>query len=676
MAPRSVLRAFLAVLLTACGMTFLVLVPGPRIGLGGWSADSLFWLRDGFYGPRHATATSPVAVVLIDQTTYNTYNMPKDFWSPYYGAVIGALDQAGVRAVGFDVILPYSISQQIPSYDKPFWAALRQAGSAGRLVLAEGQLGDETAEPAPEQRMLVGAGNIRSVTIQEDPDGVVRRAPLTIQTTSQPPMQETGFAAELARRAGWASHGGSLLLNFDGGHPFETYSLADLAACAKQGNTDFFTQHFKGRVVLIGTGLQFEDRLLTSSRLINPPETMTGARCILPAPPPGDSVRDTIPGVFVHATAIDNLLREEALVSLPTAGRVFLVLVAAALGAILGLRAGFLWGGAAHVTLLAGVTAGATVLFQHDIETPLLETLIAIIGSYFLLLGYRLVVTEYGRRHIRQMFGYYLAPSVVERLEALGELPERGGERRQMTFFFSDIAGFTTLTEAADPMLLATTLNAYFDGVCAAIEAEGGIVIEFLGDGVQAMFGAPGEQPDHAARAVAAARAVRGFTETFRTHGVPKDLGFGHTRLGVHTGDALVGNIGASQRLKYAALGDVVNATSRLEGLNKYFGTRICISEETAIASMDPDLRRIGDFLVKGKVRPVRVYELLPSQEGALEWVRQYSTAYDLMSAGDARATALFDRLAAERPQVEVIKFYLHRAHAEEFSTTIVMTDK
>jgi predicted aspartyl protease len=91
---------------------------------------------------------------------------------------------------------------------------------------------------------------------------------------------------------------------------------------------------------------------------------------------------------------------------------------------------------------------------------------------------------------------------------------------------------------------------------------------------------------------------------------------------------------------------------------------------------MDPDLRRIGDFLVKGKVRPVRVYELLPSQEGALEWVRQYRAAYELMSAGDARATALFDRLAAERPQDEVIKFYLHRAHAGEFSTTIVMTDK
>jgi adenylate cyclase len=676
MRPRTRLRDLLAVLLAIVVVTIAVLVPGSRIGLSGWSSDSLFWLRNFAFGPRRPASDSHVVIVLIDQTTYDTYNMPKDFWSPYYGAVIAALDQAGARAIGFDVILPYSISRQIPGYDKVLWSALRQAGSAGKLVLAQGQSGDETAEPAPEQRMLVGAGNIRSVTLQEDADGVVRRQPLTFRTATQPPRQEPGFAAELARRAGWTPHEGTLLLDFDGGHPFETYSLADLAACAKDNHTDFFSQHFKNRVVLIGTGLQFEDRLLTSSRLINPPEALTGARCELPAPPPARYARDTMPGVFVHATAIDNLLRNEGLRSLPLPGRIVLMLAVAGLGAILGLRAGFLKGGIAQIGVLTGLTVAATVLFQHEIETPLLEALLAVILSYFLLLGYRLVITEHGRRHIRQMFGYYLAPSVVERLEALGELPERGGERRQMTFFFSDIASFTTLTEAADPMLLAPTLNAYFDGVCAAIEAQGGIVIEFLGDGVQAMFGAPAEQPDHAARAVAAARAVQIFSEEFRHQGVAKEMKFGHTRLGVHTGDALVGNIGASQRLKYAALGDVVNATSRLEGLNKYFGTRICISEETAQASGDPDVRRIGDFLVKGKSRPVRVYELLAQGTGMQDWVVRYRTAYELLAQGDIGAAVLFERLAVERPNDQIISFYLQRARSGELDTTIQMTDK
>jgi adenylate cyclase len=678
MRTRLRLRDFLALLLTIAIVSLGLLATGPEGGIAGLSTDTLFWLRNEAFGPRRQAAASPVAVVLIDEATYAAFkDKPKDFWSPYFGAVIGALSAADAKVIGFDIILPISIGPLLKGYDKDFWAALQKAGPAGKLVMIRGQSGSTSVGPSREQLVFLGPGNVRSDAVQEDADSVVRRQPLTLPTVTPPPASEPGFAAELASRAGWKLRDGTLLLNFDGGHAFETWSLADLFACAKVEGGDFFAQHFRDRVVLIGTGLQFEDRLLTSSRFINPPEILTGARCTpATSPEPVNFARDSIPGVFIHATAVDNLLRGEGLISLPPPGRVATVVAGAALGAALGLTAGFLVGGICMIAIMAGLTGGATMLFHGNIETPLLETMLAVGISYFLMLGFRLVITERGRRRIRQMFGLYLAPSVIAQLEAMEQLPERGGERRRMTFFFSDISGFTTLTEAEDLMELAPTLNSYFDGVCAAVEAAGGIVIEFLGDGVQAMFGAPADQPDHAARAIAAARSVSVFTEQFRSEGTAREMGFGHTRLGVHTGDALVGNIGASQRLKYAALGDVVNATSRLEGLNKYFGTRICISEETAEASGDPDLRWIGDFLVKGKSQPIRVFELLAPGSGSRPWLARYRQAHQMLSTGDIAVEEVLTRLAAERPEDEVVRYWLTRARSGELGTVIQMQDK
>jgi len=676
---KSLIRDSLAAALVIGATGAALLAPGPQGSIAGLSTDLSFWLRNAAFGPRRPAGASPVALVLIDEATYATYkNQPKDFWAPYFGQLIFGLDQAGARVIGFDILLPETIDQWIPGHDKPFLQALQHAGKTSRLVLIKGQAGDTVVLPALEQQIFAGGpANIRSDNLPQDNDGVIRRAILAFPTDTDPPAFETSFAAELARRAGWQPRGGTLMLNFDGGQPFQTYSLAELVACVQDGHTDFMAKHFKGRIVIIGTGLQFEDRHLTSRRYINPPEQLTGAHCEPGMIPPARTVaRDDLPGIFIQATAVDNLLRNEGLQILPPFARGLAVLLAACVGAVLSLRVGFIKGGIALCLTLVAIVGAATIAFQNARAAPLVEMLLAATVSYFLLLGYRLVTVERGRRRIRSMFGLYLAPSVIARLEALENLPERGSERRRMTFFFSDISGFTTLTEAADPALLSSILNSYFDGVCAAVEAQGGIVIEFLGDGVQAMFGAPADQPDHAARAIAAARAVDRFSEAFRASGAPKALGFGNTRLGIHTGDALVGNIGASRRLKYAALGDVVNTTSRLEGLNKYFETRICISEETATASADPDTRPIGDFILKGKMNSLRVYELLPAGSSMQAWLKQYREAYELLSQGNPASLEALGRLKEFAPQDYFVEFYLSRAREGKFNTIIKMEDK
>jgi adenylate cyclase len=669
---RHAAAAAVAVMLSSGAM----LAPWLGGGLAGVSLDSLFLLRDTAFGPRHAADDAKVALVLIDEATYDTppfAGLPKDLWTPQFGRVIAALDQAGAAAIGFDILLPTSLAPYQDDHDLAFQTALHAAAADHRLVLAKLRSATKMQLPSPIQMRIVSPANVRATNVWRDEDDIVRRVPTSLRLAGPAGGSQTTFVEELAQRAGAPKRADDLMLNFDGGMPFPTYAFSDVFACA---DTAFLARQFAGKVVLIGTGLDVEDRLLTSRRFINPPERLSGPRCTPGGAALVTAERATVPGVFVNATAVDNLLRGEGLREVaPVTGASFVVL-AAGLAALLALGAGLAIGLAGLVAVVGGTTAIATLLFEHAVVTPWLQAAGAAALSFALLVGYRFLVADRDKRRIRQMFSLYLAPSVIERMVAADRLPSMSGERREMTFFFSDIGGFTTLTESADPAVLASVLNGYFDGVCKAIMRHGGMVIEFLGDGVQAMFGAPDVQPDHAARALAAAREVRRFTEQYRGAGVPAELGLGGTRIGVHTGEATVGNIGAPQRLKYAALGDVVNSTSRLEGLNKFFATGVCISEETRAAAGDADTRPLGAFLLKGKTKLVLVHELLEAGDAAADYMGAYREAYALLAAGSPAAIDALERLHAERPDDGCVVFHLGRARDGVVSATIEMSEK
>ena len=157
------------------------------------------------------------------------------------------------------------------------------------------------------------------------------------------------------------------------------------------------------------------------------------------------------------------------------------------------------------------------------------------------------------RALLRRSFEHYLPPAVIAQMIDSGTLPKLGGERREISVLFTDVAAFTTFSESVEPEFLASMCNEYFEGVCAAIFAEGGMVNEFIGDAVLAFFGAPLDQPDHADRAVSAALGVDAFGRRFSAEQEARGIHFGHTRIGVHTGIAMVGNVGTRSRLKYSA---------------------------------------------------------------------------------------------------------------------------
>jgi len=277
---------------------------------------------------------------------------------------------------------------------------------------------------------------------------------------------------------------------------------------------------------------------------------------------------------------------------------------------------------------------------------------------------------------LRKSFEQYLPPAVITEMLASETLPKLGGERREFSELFTDIANFTTLSEAMEPEFLATICNHYFEGVCAAIFEQGGMVNEFIGDAVLAFFGAPHEQTDHADRAVSAALAIDEFAHRFSAEQRAQGIDFGHTRIGVHTGTAMVGNIGTRRRLKYGALGDMLNTGSRLDALNKTIGTRVCVSGEIVRKAQRHIFRPIGTFVVKGRHGATEVFEPMDARLLDADWVNRYQVAFRALEAGRPEARELFETLFLERPHDPCVAFHHRRLAAGETSTLILMTEK
>jgi adenylate cyclase len=319
-----------------------------------------------------------------------------------------------------------------------------------------------------------------------------------------------------------------------------------------------------------------------------------------------------MPGIQVHAAVADDILSGRFMRPAPrmvTVGSV----VAAAL--LVGIVATFLpawWATGSAAVLVALFAWAATMLFANsywvNVTQPVLASSIALFGG----VGYQYFVEGRERRKLKRLFGQYVSKDVYEQLVANPALARLGGQRREMTVLFSDIRGFTTLSERGQPEDVVHMLNEYFTRMVDLVFAHKGTIDKFVGDMVMALFNAPVDDPLHADHAVQTALAMIDALDELNSkwtaEGKPRlDIG-----VGINTGPMIAGNIGSDAIMSYTVIGDAVNLGSRLESLNKQYGTRIIISEATRQRlSGSYIFRPLGDVVVKGKTQPVPIFEVV-----------------------------------------------------------------
>jgi adenylate cyclase len=552
--------------------------------------------------------------------------------------------------------------------------------------LAEGQDGTHPEIPPPAP--LVGTDNAALADIAADPGDVVRRGLLYADDGAQS-YTGLGMALALKYLAGdriapeaaanddlrlgktvippldaasgpyirFDSRGYQTLLDFHGGaEPFPRKSIAETMDGDMSGLT-------RDRVVIIGDALESVKDFFASPFNVwfNPHRVF---------------------GMEIHAHLVDQLIRlalgkSQILAGLPRRDEDLWIWVWAVAGAALGLAIRSTL--AAAAASFAGVAAIGGIVyaaFGQNLLLPALPAAMAWLGTAAFTNQLLHAASNRARQRLRRSFEHFLPPAVIAEMVRSEELPKLGGERREISVLFTDVASFTTFSEGVDPERLASILNDYLEGVCAAIFANGGLVNAFLGDGVLAFFGAPQAQPDHADRAVAAAFAIDQFAQSFSAEQRARGLNFLHTRIGIHTGFAFVGNVGSHERLQYTALGDILNTGSRLEGLNKAIGTRICVSGDIARKVSRHRCRPVGAFIVKGRHGATEVHEPINPDRYSPEWVERYEAIYHALEADDPGAAALLAALHGDDGDDPCVTFHIRRLAAGETGVLTEMHEK
>lgn len=632
--------------------------------LRGLSIDVSSYVATVFNIETSGHVNSQVVILGIDEDTYQTEPFratPRVMWTPQIAEVINGLTDVGASLIGFDVVFPTSVRQFIPNYERDFLKTLRKTAREGRLVLGKVQHQAKPIAPEAAQSFAVGHSvNVKTLNLEDDRDSVIRRVPRYFLESSQngESVETRSFSHEIAHRfQQLQSHSserkqlsknqkGSVLLNFDlRSDAIPTYSFGDVYQCFKDGQQERLQEYFSGKIILVGTILDVEDRKLTSKRFaqrrLGEPVALRCVESIAEPDQPYLNTRETIPGVFVHATAINNLIFDNELRSIDKHWELFLSAALVILIAVLVFKLP-LGGVVPFLIFVSAVYLGIGVYgLTRSVAIPVLTSVVASWFAFVFSLVFRYFVLDAKRRTISRAFSMYLSKYEVERLMQQEELPKLGGETKTVSIFFSDIEGFASISEKLKPEQLVSVLNRYLTLMTEAIEKHGGVVDKYVGDAVIAFFGAPVSHGDDASRSVDAAvsciNAVK-YDDQLKALLPGIEL---RTRIGLNTGVALVGNIGSTSRLNYTIMGDQVNLAARLESANKLFGTTILIAE-SSVSDTDQTsrLRKVARLRVKGRREPVLVYTINDSLNR--QQLSDFERGFDLLARNRRVAEEIF----------------------------------
>ncbi|HOX26120.1 MAG TPA: adenylate/guanylate cyclase domain-containing protein [Candidatus Krumholzibacteria bacterium] len=605
-------------------------------------AENLTWDWRVRRAAEPSAAASRIKLILLDQASLD-WGRETGGWSwPWprevYSAVLDFCRRGGARTVSFDLVFTEPSVYGVWD-DEALGAAL--AARSDAIVACHVATDGTITWPVPEVR--TGSARLGNVSGQPDPDGVFRRVRPAVAARDTV-IEGLGLAAY--RLAGGAAvPDSSVILRFA---PAGTYAVYSAAAV-----------------------IQSELRLRDGENPVLDPEVLRDAHVFFAGSAPGlldqrpTPLSRISPGVVVHATVLDNLLAGRFIAPAPRAIVLVATLLAGAVAGWLAVRVNRAWIAALLFVIGLPLPLGAgLLLYGSAVWWPVMPGTLAVAGGLVGGLGANWATEGRQRRFLKQAFRHYLSPAVVDRLVQDPGRLRLGGERRELTIYFSDLAGFTGLGERLDPEALTALLNDYLTAMTDIVLAEGGTLDKYEGDAIIAFWNAPLDVPDHAVRACRAAILCQ---RELAEHRAELRERCGHDlsmRVGLHTGPVVVGNLGSKQRFDYSILGDAANLASRLEGVNKVFGTGILASETTVRAAGAAILaRELGRVKVVGRREPVTVYELggLAGEVEPAHW-RTYHEALDLCRAGkgevahrllagltsDPAARALAAQLAAD----------------------------
>ncbi len=599
---------------------------------------------------RPGTDGEPVAVVVLDNDSLSSEELartPRVFLGPYWAKTVDALREAGVKAIGFDIIFSYS-ADGFPAlqgdYDKSFRDALARMN--GRVVLAR------TAGAYPALPFVAAISDIAAPPSADEPDAIayaemiadsdgVQRQMRSALQNDKGQVLPTLAAALLARGHEPAMPRRLLLAPAAPLEAMPTYRLIDVLRCADR-EPGALRSAFTGKIVLIGTNLPEEDRKRGPDRFMAPaqPHPGSGAGCRLDRLGASDAGSGTIPGVFLHAAAVEAVMTGSIVGPAPALVRAGTAVAASFAGSLLGFAVAPWMAIAGIVVLAAGVFALALSLLPFGLWLPVTIPVVAAALSMVLAYLVRFLGEERRRRRVEDAFDHYLAPSLVAELADSETKLRLGGEAREVTIMFADLSGFTALSGRVGPEVLMEVTNHYLGLIVEAVEATGGYVDKFIGDAVMAVWGAPVLDPDHAAHAARAALASVGLVTAAKADADAAGLPGYSVKMGINTGPAVVGNVGAPRRYNYTAIGESVNIAARLEGVPHDYGCAIVIGPPTAAVVADGFVICELDWIkVKGKAEAIAIYDLLAENGAAspaeLAYPALYMAALALYRAGD-----------------------------------------
>jgi adenylate cyclase len=588
-----------------------VVLPGAYalIALIGIAAGVLFassnvgqrleWMVYDQYSRRAVLGNEPapgLLVVAIDDPSFTEVGLPWPWPRSLHAHLVDQLVRGGARSIAFDIV--FDAPPANPEDDQELAEAIGRAGNvilaADRAVVDDrGYSVSQWNEPRPVLAQRTAA--VGSVQIPYDPDRVLRRA--ILQDHGRPSLA----LAIASRTEGFALPPGidvsvPTLFRYNGSPRLGVETVSYYQAL--DASRLLPPQIFKDKHVLIGRSL---------GATIDAPDHFE------------TPVALNMPGVEVHATIVDALLRHRFIAD-PFGSLMAFVALSVASAALVAAVLFFLGpaaGGATVILVSVLFLAGGYLALSGGVHVPVVGPTLAIVVGYAFTAVYRFALVTRERRMIRRAFQHYVAPAIVDEMLADPSKLRLGGVQHRVTVLFTDLEGFTTLAERVTPAQLSAHLGEYFKEMLDVLLPQHGTLDKLIGDSIMMYFGCPIPDPEHAQRACRGALAMQARMAALNDRWTRQSLPALRTRIGINTGEVVAGNMGTDTIFNYTIIGDCVNLASRLEGVNKEYGTSTILGEDTWTVVHDAfETRELDWVRVKGRGARVTIYELVAGKDG------------------------------------------------------------